>query len=382
MAKGTTVRKPGKAIIRCAIELILLTLMVSADPGIPEFTKDGFRVPQPDAQLEFPRDHASHPDFRIEWWYLTGHLYTTTGERFGYQATFFRNAAQPGIGHGERLFNNTQHHLTHVALTDVSGKAFHFEQRFSREGWDAFARTDKLEVQNGNWSLLGNADVSVLNLRTSIKSDAELSLKLIPQKQLVRFGRDGTSRKGPLPESRSYYLTFSRMLTEGVLTIGDRRLEVSGLSWMDHEIASNQLDPNYTGWDWIAIHLNDGLEVKAYLLREENGASSPFSQLIWINPEGKIYYCGADDFEWVKSALWRSSFSNASYPNAPIIKTRHPVTQLPMEFHFKPVLDDQELVLPNTTYWEGAGKIIDGDGNEAGAAYLELVGYAGRIRGL
>ncbi|HEX6217014.1 MAG TPA: lipocalin-like domain-containing protein, partial [Vicinamibacterales bacterium] len=41
-------------------------------------------------KFEFPRDHASHPDYKIEWWYYTGNVKAADGRRFGYQVTFFR----------------------------------------------------------------------------------------------------------------------------------------------------------------------------------------------------------------------------------------------------------------------------------------------------
>src|SRR5690606_1327981 len=31
--------------------------------------------------FEFPRDHAAHPDYRIEWWYYTGNVDAADGRR-------------------------------------------------------------------------------------------------------------------------------------------------------------------------------------------------------------------------------------------------------------------------------------------------------------
>ena len=107
-------------------------------------TPDGFAVPQPGRVFEFPRDHGSHPEFRTEWWYVTGHLDAPNGERFGFQVTFFRQAA---IVKGEQLF------LAHCALLDANGKTFLHEERLNRQGWDAAASTTALDVRNGNWSL-------------------------------------------------------------------------------------------------------------------------------------------------------------------------------------------------------------------------------------
>jgi predicted secreted hydrolase len=32
-------------------------------------------------RFEFPRDHGSHPQHKIEWWYFTGNLDTAAHER-------------------------------------------------------------------------------------------------------------------------------------------------------------------------------------------------------------------------------------------------------------------------------------------------------------
>src|SRR6266851_6052568 len=43
-----------------------------------------------DQRLVFPADYGSHPQFRTEWWYVTGWLTTENGESLGFQITFFR----------------------------------------------------------------------------------------------------------------------------------------------------------------------------------------------------------------------------------------------------------------------------------------------------
>ena len=40
----------------------------------------------PHHRLQFPRDHGAHPDYRTEWWYITGWL----DGAVGFQITFFR----------------------------------------------------------------------------------------------------------------------------------------------------------------------------------------------------------------------------------------------------------------------------------------------------
>jgi len=152
------------------------------------------------ARLNFPRDHGSHPEFRTEWWYITGHLDSTAGQRFGFQVTFFRQASK----------DKQQLYLAHCALLDVRrGRIAVHEERLNREGWDATSSTTTLDVRNGNWSLKGE---DAMQLAATIHAEALLQLTLQPQKPLVFFGKDGVSRSGLSPgKAASRYLTFPRL---------------------------------------------------------------------------------------------------------------------------------------------------------------------------
>ena len=53
-------------------------------------SSDAFTPVQRDYTVVLPRDHMSHPDFQLEWWYLTFVLSAENGEEFGLQYTLFR----------------------------------------------------------------------------------------------------------------------------------------------------------------------------------------------------------------------------------------------------------------------------------------------------
>src|SRR5436305_13502107 len=57
---------------------------------------EGFASVVPGRALTFPADHGPHPDYRIEWWYLTANLVDPTGAACGVQWTLFRQALAPG----------------------------------------------------------------------------------------------------------------------------------------------------------------------------------------------------------------------------------------------------------------------------------------------
>ena len=339
----------------------------------------GFAIPQPGHIFTFPRDYGAHPDFRIEWWYVTGHLYGPDDRRFGFQATFFRLAGPTGRDSDDANFSRREVYLAHMALTDVKSGTFLHDERLNRLGWDAGAAVQSLDVFNGPWSLKMDAQ-GAIHLLGSVEASANLDLTLVPAKPLVVFGEDGISRKGAEPGAASYYLTFSRLRTSGHLTLNGTDLPVHGEAWMDHEISSSQLGKDQVGWDWTCLQLNESpRELMLYRMRRADGTADPVSRLQWVTPAGKAV---TEPFTWEVVSTWTSPRSHATYPAKVRLTTTDPETHLPRVFVLEPVLPDQELsnALGGGPYWEGACKVLDAEGHDAGSAYLELTGYAKALK--
>ncbi|MEY4484051.1 MAG: hypothetical protein RL693_1503, partial [Verrucomicrobiota bacterium] len=161
--------------------LLLVPMLLSIAGALcaqdtPAQTSEGFALPQPGKVFAFPRDHGSHPDFKIEWWYVTGHLFAEDGRRFGFQATFFRQANKSEGAETETpLFQQRQLHLAHMALLDAKTGRFLHEERLNRAGWDADSSVTTLDVRNGNWSLrLLDETTSRMALRGTLEGEASL----------------------------------------------------------------------------------------------------------------------------------------------------------------------------------------------------------------
>ena len=114
-----------------------------------------FRPALPGYEYNFPQDHYSHDDFRIEWWYYTGNLESAEGKRFGYQVTFFRVALE-----GTKKIANPskwkigQIYFAHLTVTDIADQKFHFFERINRKGlMNAGAESDRFLVWNEDWVL-------------------------------------------------------------------------------------------------------------------------------------------------------------------------------------------------------------------------------------
>ncbi|MBC7365307.1 MAG: carotenoid 1,2-hydratase [Undibacterium sp.] len=343
----------------------------------PLTTAEGFAVPQAGKTFSFPRDHGSHPEFKIEWWYVTGHLYAEAAgtRRFGFQATFFRQSSPDKA---------TQLHLAHMAIIDVGTGKFLHQERLNRAGWDAVSAAETLDVRQGNWSLrLGEqaaaAGAERIELRGGVRAEAAWALTLVPEKPLVVFGEDGVSRKGAAATAASHYLTFSRLRAEGDVTLGEEKFKVRGEAWMDHEISSSQLDTNQVGWDWVSVQFTDRRELMLYRLRTRDGGADAASSLTWVDAAGKSL---KQKFSWEVLDTWKSAATGAVYPSRVALTTTDPATGAAVRYTLEPLARDQELPgrLGGIAYWEGACRVRDAAGREVGSAYMELTGYAAELK--
>jgi len=357
-----------------------------------------FALPQPGREFRFPADHGSHPEFKIEWWYLTGHLTSEGGQRHGFQATFFRRASDvlpaphPGDTNAPTAspsipnFANDEFFLAHMAWLDVSTKTFRHEERLNRRGWDAQAATNRLDVRNGNWSLkdLGpdSQGQPKLELRGGIQADLFWRMSLTPQKPLVVFGTNGVSRKAREPSAASHYLTFPRLAVTGELRRGSQTERIEGEAWMDHELSSSQLGEGQVGWDWTSIQFFDGRELMAYRMRRDDGTTDAFSTLAWIGKDGRVSQWGPDRFTWRGEGQWKSPRSGGTYPAAVLLTVPEPDGRPGPTLRIEPLCADQELSggIAGVPYWEGACRVLDAQGKEIGRAFVEMTGYAGHLR--
>ena len=209
-----------------------------------------------------------------------------------------------------------------------------------------------------------------------------LDLTVTPEQPPVVHGERGVSRKGPAPPQASHYYSFPRLATTGTLTVDGTRLTVEGLSWMDHEFGSDNLDEQIVGWDWFSLQLADKTSVMLYRLRRTDGTPAPVSSGTVIFPDGRTKHLTHAEMQVEALEQWTSPASGARYPS----RWRVAVPSLTLDMTLRPLLADQELVTSQSTqvtYWEGA---VELSGTQSGApisgqGYVELTGYAASMKG-
>jgi predicted secreted hydrolase len=326
-------------------------------------------------QYSFPRDHGSHDEYGIEWWYYTGNLQTKTGRRFGYQLTFFRVGVDPRPSNPSR-WTVRDLYIAHFAISDIDRESFHSFERINRAGI-GWAGADSLSyrVWNDQWEARLDGRTHLL---TADDEGYELSLRLEPAKPEVIQGENGISQKGAAVGNASHYYSLTRLQTSGRLTVGGESFEVTGLSWMDHEFGTSFLEAEQTGWDWFSIQLEDGRDLMLFQIRRSDGSIDRHSSGTLIDAGGRATHIPFDELKLTPGEAWRSSASGAAYPTAWTIELPRYNLSLKVRAGF----DDQELRTTESTgvtYWEGSVVIQGSSADQPvrGLGYLEMTGYAG-----
>ncbi|MGH9485631.1 MAG: lipocalin-like domain-containing protein [Terriglobales bacterium] len=315
-----------------------------------------YHIAVPGYAWHFPRDDAAHPNFASEWWYFTGNLHSAQGKEYGFELTFFRIAPKPGLQLTQQLY------FTHFSITDASHHRFAFHTRARRGNWaqaGARSRAGHFRVWNENWYADFNAagPDHVHAAWDGMKLDLD-----VKSSQRMLNGIGGWSQKGSGRGEASYYYSFPHLQVYG--TVDDTA--VTGLAWMDHEFATDQLAPDQQGWDWMGLHLPGG-DLMLYNLRLKGNRRDPHSAGTWRPHGGKPEHLTAADFIMTPIAWWQS------YP----ITWRVRVPRFRLAFTVTALVQDQEIRAPDigVRYWEGAVRVSGG-----GEGYLELTGYKNKFR--
>jgi predicted secreted hydrolase len=342
-------------------------LTFAAAPALPVYAPV-----RPGVGLQFPADHGAHPEFRTEWWYVTGWLRTADKRDLGFQVTFFRT--RPNVDQNNpSAFAPKQILFAHAALSDPAlGHLLH-DQRIAREGFGlATASSADTDLSLQDWSLKRGADG---RYRTHVAGrEFALDLTLTPTQPPLLQGDAGYSRKGPNPSQASYYYSVPHLAVSGAITRKGRRVPVSGEAWLDREWSSTLLDPAAVGWDWVGLNLDDGGALAAFQVRDAAGHA------LWAggsfrkrggNPEP----LGRDAVVFTTERTWRSPRTGVTYPVQRGLTLK--LASGARTWRLTPLFDDQELdsrLGGGPVYWEGAVSTAGGKG------YLELTGYLSPLR--
>lgn len=326
------------------------------------------RVTEPRA-FDFPADHAAHPDYATEWWYFTGNLQSAQGRAFGYQLTLFRVGLKPGESRSDSAWRTGQLYMGHLAISDIANRRHYSAERFSRAAAGlAGAQAHPLRIWLGPWQVSGSPQALFPLRLQAATADMQIDLTLAAgSKPPVLQGEHGYSRKGAAAGNASYYYSYTRLPARGTIRLGEQTFTVSGNTWFDREWSSSALATDQAGWDWFALHLDDGRDLMFYRMRGKDGRAQRFSEGVLVAADGSSQRLPLDSVELQATAHWESA-DGVSYPTRWSLRIPERAIDVEVEAAF----GAQEMPL-TVRYWEGAVRVR---GSHTGSGYLELSGYA------
>lgn len=329
--------------------------------------------------LEFPRDHLPHPEYRIEWWYLTANLNDSRGRKWGLQWTLFRQALN-AAGNSQG-WNSNQVWMAHAALSTPDGHVY--EQRFARGGIGQAGvevNDDRFEAWLDDWQLQGNGAEPLPGVLSFRLQDISVRLRLRMDTPWVLHGDQGYSRKSAQGQA-SYYYSQPHIQVNGVIEQHGESVDVSGQAWLDREWSSQPLADNQPGWDWFSLHLRDGSALMVYRLRhkttgdgkgKDDAYNNDWISGTWIHPDGEAQSLTADDIRL------------RPLENRQVQRKPQKPLQLPLVWSlalpakgpgFQWIIqapDPDHWLATAFLYWEGP---VIAEGENPGVGYLEMTGY-------
>lgn len=318
---------------------------------------EGFAIPQPSTQLSFPADHGPHPDFRIEWWYLTANLEGSDGADYGIQWTLFRSALAPGEADG---WQSPQIWMAHAAVTSQDQHLF--AERIARGGvGQAGVRAAPFEAWIDDWQMRSTGE-TLENISLSAAGNGfSYDLNLTADGPLVLHGDAGYSVKSAGGQASHYYSQPHYQIS-GTLELQQGPVKVTGHGWLDREWSSQPLAEDQSGWDWFSLSFDSGGKLMGFVLRGESG---DFTSGTWISPDGTAEPLAPGAFQ--AAPLEYSDVEGRKIP------TRWQTSLLEKGVSVEvQALNPQSWMGTSFSYWEGPVTVT---GSHSGTGYLEMTGY-------
>jgi predicted secreted hydrolase len=350
--------------VATALTTLAMAIVAARAQGFAGLGADGggrFAQVLPGRQLVFPADHGAHPDYRIEWWYLTANLKDAQGASYGVQWTLFRQAMTPSSGEG---WANQQLWMGHVAVTTAT--THRFAERFARGGvGQADVQAAPFAAWIDNWQVRSlspdSAHLAPLQL-TASAPDFSYAIRLDGDHPVVLQGDAGYSLKSERGQA-SYYYSQPYLRASGSIVLDGKTIAVTGQAWIDREWSSQPLASDQTGWDWLSLHLDSGEKLMLFRLRHADGKD--FFAGNWIGLDGTSEPLDPRGIAMTPTAVTR--VAGRDLPTAWAIS----IPAHKLEIASVP-LNPQSWMDTRFKYWEGP---ISVSGSHPGMGYLEMTGY-------
>ncbi len=319
-------------------------------------------------ELSLPSDDAPH-DAPIEWWYYNGHLESEGGPEFSFHYVVFRSfdeqsgraAEYAQMGVVDLVESEHRHHGSATVSDAAQGAPIN-----SALLVDIDLNDFRLQIDDeGNHVIIG-----------ALPDEGDyLELQLSGSEQAMLHKGIGWM---DWPFGWTYYYSYPRMKASGTIVYQAEHLEVSGEVWFDHQWGDFFVVGKPAGWQWFAIHLDDGESLMVSEVRGADGAViATDGTLMSAAGDQQILEEGSESIVIEVLDHWISPHTGGNYPSG----WRISVKENGLDMLLEPVIDDQEIPAAPfgnqaAAYWEGRVDVFASEsGAMIGKGFVELSGY-------
>ncbi|NBO37336.1 hypothetical protein EBU99_02000 [bacterium] len=323
------------------------------------------------------QQHGANSPTPLEWWYLTGHLWSqqdqhsckemsdvrerfSTQPHYAIQSTFFF------ANDSRKTSTALRGLLAHAAEAQIEKKQHQSSERAvalneSTSTHPLATVTEKsLNLALGNWRLtqLGiSQDQLRWDLRFDIKGTEYLLQLDIPKDKIWLHGNNGLIQK--TADTSNFYYTFPFVFARGlrISTTSDGKQTsetVCGQLWFDHEIHVKKVMD--VGWRWFGLSFSNEKALMIYQI-SKSGSFADARGEIWDQKTGT-----KNTLEQVK-VFPRSPACLAQsrcYPQEFVLQFKNPTSQRLEQVTTNAWFADQEMSSASgglgRVYWEGGTK--------------------------
>ena len=325
----------------------------------------------------FPRDETSH-DCAVEWWYFNGHLKDKKNNDYSFMNCLFKFKTESielpiikKLPFMEKIKKTQLRDVfsAHYIISDINKKKFYpFLDYVVLASRDSFSKPLLFINYASPIIVKGyfNSVIEETNLFEYFMKTENMELKMKSLKKPLLVGKTGFI---DFKSKNTYYYSLTNLETSGRIKIGEKWIDVTGKSWMDHQwIYASKLKGLDDKWLWFSIQLDNNTEMVCF--EYDDGQNKHYYADI-SNPDNTQEHTRDVMFKPLEKA-WESRKTGERYHTSwkIVIPSKN------IDLIVEPYIKNQEMCFGTLNYWEGPlnvrgtfkGKPVSGKG------FLESVG--------
>lgn len=310
--------------------------------------KGGGPVPIPPSEsvIHLPADHYLHIGAPTEWWWHIGTL-KAGGRTFGFEinAAAFYPAA-----------------FTQVMLTDVD-RNLHFQKTtlyfppaFNADTWAEHDPAKDWFVKLGEVTMQAPQSDPTRHMRVTAQlvdeaTNTPVAFDLLLSQQGPPFIVWGTGvtppYDNPTLQNNNFYYSLTRLAASGSISIGGEKLEVTGVTWMDHEYGAFGTQEDRPKWILQDMQLSNGVCISNFTLDPPALDRKTASLATVQRADGTTYFVSS--FVTPIGATWTSPESGATY----FMQIKVEIPDFEATLLVSSLVDSQEFPMGEAAVYEG-----------------------------